>query len=110
MCHSAHWVHRGARAIPELVLAIALAMQLVRATTVSGSQQCVRVPVVQDEVLLAYQIAFDLVENELQSFILKVSWSCAGHGSCWCCGLPNGCHTSWDGRAGHAQSSLFCWL
>lgn len=28
---------------------------------------------VQDDVLLAYQIAFDLVENELQSFILKVS-------------------------------------
>jgi hypothetical protein len=31
---------------------------------------------VQDDVLLAYQIAFDLVENELQSFILKVSCSC----------------------------------
>jgi hypothetical protein len=28
---------------------------------------------VQDDVLLAYQIAFDLVGNELQSFILKVS-------------------------------------
>jgi hypothetical protein len=28
---------------------------------------------VQDDVLLAYQIAFDLVENELQSFIIKVS-------------------------------------
>jgi hypothetical protein len=26
----------------------------------------------QDDVLLAYQIAFDLVENELQSFIIKV--------------------------------------
>lgn len=29
---------------------------------------------VQDDVLLAYQIAFDLVENELQSFIIKVRW------------------------------------
>jgi hypothetical protein len=27
---------------------------------------------VQDDVLLAYQIAFDLVDNELQSFIIKV--------------------------------------
>jgi hypothetical protein len=27
----------------------------------------------QDDVLLAYQIAFDLVENELQSFILQVN-------------------------------------
>lgn len=35
---------------------------------------------VQDEVLLAYQIAFDLVENELQSFILKVSWTPQGVG------------------------------
>jgi hypothetical protein len=26
----------------------------------------------QDDVLLAYQIAFDLVDNELQSFIIKV--------------------------------------
>jgi len=26
----------------------------------------------QDDALLAYQIAFDLVDNELQSFILRV--------------------------------------
>jgi hypothetical protein len=26
----------------------------------------------QDDVLLAYQIAFDLVENEMQSFLLQV--------------------------------------
>jgi hypothetical protein len=52
---------------------------------------------VQDDVLLAYQIAFDLVENELQSFILKVgTWaegcsdSCMGVssvcGDCWAVG------------------------
>ena len=28
----------------------------------------------EDEALLAYQIAFDLVDAELQAFMLKVSW------------------------------------
>ena len=27
----------------------------------------------QDDVLLAYQVAFDLVENEMQSFLQQVS-------------------------------------
>jgi hypothetical protein len=29
--------------------------------------------ILQDDVLLAYQVAFDLVENEMQSFLQQVS-------------------------------------
>jgi hypothetical protein len=38
----------------------------------SGAACCDAGSPTQDDVLLAYQIAFDLVDNELQSFIIKV--------------------------------------
>lgn len=57
---------------------------------------------VQDDVLLAYQIAFDLVENELQSFILKVGAGAEGLlGLCmvvvWC---SYGADGKWGSTAG----------
>lgn len=81
----------GITAIPALLLAFMNQMQLCRhrhSSLVSGSSTqsltvcrllavaaAAVVPMMcmlQDDVLLAYQIAFDLVDNELQSFIIKV--------------------------------------
>ncbi len=43
---------------------------------VSHSTETHGAAVLQEDALLAYQVCFDLFENEMQSFLLKVSACC----------------------------------
>lgn len=84
MCSAVHWAVPLCNASPlQRQAAIVVGLRCAAACRVlpgmCGSMQQMLTGTVlacwgvQDDVLLAYQIAFDLVENELQSFILKVS-------------------------------------